>query len=146
MESRDCTELKVKPVLYVEDDGDDVFFMRRAFDKVGVGHPLVLVPDGQEAIHYLSGTGKYADREEYPLPCLVLLDLKLPRKTGLEVLQWIRRKPAFQNLLVAVMTSSNNILDIDQAYGLGANAYSVKPTTQEKLVEMVRNLKERFLT
>lgn len=135
----------MKPVLYVEDDDDDVFFMRRAFEKAGVRHPIVLVPDGQEAIHYLSGAGKYADRAEYPTPCLVLLDLKLPRKTGLEVLRWIRQKPAFQNLIVAVMTSSNNILDIDQAYGLGANAYSVKPTTQEKLVDMVKNLKERFL-
>ncbi|MBI4664327.1 MAG: response regulator [Verrucomicrobia bacterium] len=134
-----------KPVLYVEDDDDDVFFMRRAFEAADVRNPLKVVQDGQEAIQYLSGAGPYANRAEHPLPTLVLLDLKLPRKGGLEILKWIREQPALNTLIVAVMTSSQNVLDIGQAYDLGANAYSVKPTGADKLVEMVRSLRQRFL-
>ena len=80
-------------ILLVEDEVNDVFFMKHAFEEVGILNPLQVAVDGQEAMDYLGGHGAYADRERFPLPCLTLLDLKLPRVMGLEVLQWIREQP-----------------------------------------------------
>ena len=79
--------MSAKAVLYVEDDDNDALFMRKAFEKAGISNPLHIVHDGQEAIDFLAGNGKFVDRQQYPLPCLVLLDLNLPKKPGLEVLR-----------------------------------------------------------
>lgn len=135
-----------KPVLYVEDEKNDIVFMQHAFTQAQVQNRLITVPDGQAAVEYLDGRGKYADREEYPLPMLVLLDLNLPRKPGLEVLKWIRQHQTCQTLPVVVVTSSNREVDIQRSYALGANAYVIKPAMINELEEAVRIIKEFWLT
>jgi CheY-like chemotaxis protein len=133
------------PVLYAEDEENDVFLMQRAFRKAGVSNPLQTASDGADAIHYLQGAGDYADRERFPLPCLVLLDLNLPRNSGLEVLKWIREQPELKHLPVVILTSSNQHRDITAAYQLGANGYLVKPPSSEKLIELVSTLRDTYL-
>ncbi len=94
-----------RTILYAEDEEDDIFFMQRAFSAAGITYPLITVPDGQEAIDYLQGGGRYANRDEFPVPYLLLLDLNLPRKSGLDVLKWIRNEPAVSTLPVIVLSS-----------------------------------------
>lgn len=127
-------------ILLVEDDPNDVLLIQRAFRKSNVGNPIQVVGDGEEAIAYLSGQGPYPDRERYPLPLLLLLDLKLPRKSGFEVLEWLRQQPGLKRLPVVVLTSSAETPDINRAYDLGANSYLVKPVRFEGLLHMVRTL------
>lgn len=134
-----------KLILLVEDDRNDVFFLQYAFERAGINNPLEVVEDGQQAMDYLAGAGRYADRERHALPCLVLLDLKLPVRVGLEVLRWIREQPALQTLLVVVLTSSANIRDIDESYRLGARSFLVKPLSVDKRLEMVRAIKLYWL-
>jgi len=131
---------KLYTILLVEDDPNDVLLIRRAFRKSDVTNPIQVVGDGEEAIAYLSGRGPYADREHYPLPVLLLLDLKLPRKSGFEVLEWLRQQPGLKRLRVAVLTSSAETPDINRAYDLGANSYLVKPVRFEGLLRMVQTL------
>jgi CheY-like chemotaxis protein len=135
----------ISPILYAEDDENDVFLMERAFDKARVLNPLQTVIDGAAAIRYLSGVGEYGDRERYPMPCLVLLDLNLPRRSGLEVLKWIREQDAFHALPVVLLTSSSQARDIGSAYSLGANGYLVKPPSSDKLLELVTALRDTCL-
>lgn len=132
-------------ILQVEDDRNDVFFLEHAFRAAGVTHPLRVVRDGQEAIDYLSGAGEFSDRTRYPLPCLILLDLKLPRKDGFEVLAWIRQDPKLRLLQVIVLTSSARESDVDRAYLLGANSFLVKPSELKERVELSRLLKAYWL-
>ena len=132
-------------ILLVEDDANDVFFMQRAMKLAGVVHPVHVVSDGQQAVHYLAGTGGHADRAKFPLPCLVLLDLKLPLIMGLDVLKWIRAQPELKHIIVLVFTSSRLAPDISKAYFLGANSYLVKPSSAEELPEMVRMIKRYWL-
>jgi CheY-like chemotaxis protein len=134
-----------KLILLVEDNEDDVFLMERAIQGAGIRNPMVVVPDGQEAINYLSGAGKYGDRTKFPLPAVVFLDLKLPLKSGHEVLQWIREREELQNIVVVVLTSSNEPSDVRRAYALGANSYLVKPPTPEQLVDMAKSFKWYWL-
>ena len=133
-------------VLLVEDNEDDIFFMRLAWEKAGVSHPLQVVQDGQQAVDYLAGVGKYADRQQFPLPCLVLLDWKLPYLMGVEVLKWIRSRSALKTLPVLVLTSSVQASDIDRAYRLGANAYLEKPSDAAKLADLVKLIKSFWLS
>src|SRR5687767_8914254 len=98
--------MPLRPVLYAEDEDNDAFLMHRAFAKAGVANPLKIVPDGAAAIRYLSGTGEFRDRTQHPSPCLLLLDLNLPRQSGLEVLQWARAQPPLQGLPIVMLTSS----------------------------------------
>ena len=134
-----------RTILVVEDDENDVFFLKYAFETAGIDNPLQVVRDGQEALNYLAGTGKYADRQRFPLPCLVLLDLKLPVKMGTEVLRWIRSQPHLCNLLVIVLTSSSELNDVDRAYEFGAQSYLVKPLSLEKRLEMAKAIKSYWL-
>lgn len=128
-------------ILLAEDETNDVFLMRRAFEKAKLLHPLPVVSDGAEAISYLSGEGRYANRQEFPLPTLLLLDLKLPRRSGLEVLEWIRRQPSpLRRLPVVILSSSQQTIDINRAYELGANSYLVKPVDFAGLLELVKAL------
>ena len=127
-------------LLLVEDDANDVMLFRRAKDKSNLANPLQVVEDGEAAVAYLSGQGQYADRNRYPLPALMLLDLKLPRKSGLEVLAWLREQRGLPRLPVVVLTSSKESVDVGQAYDLGANSYLVKPVAFDKLLEMVKAL------
>ena len=127
-----------KFILLAEDDDNDVLLLERAFEKAGLRHSLRIVRDGDQAIQYLEGRGIYSDRKKFPLPFLMLLDLKMPGTGGFEVIQWIRREPELKRLLVVVLTSSNVQSDVDRAYELGANSYLVKPVGFDALVEMVR--------
>lgn len=129
------------PILLVEDNPDDVFFMQRACRSAGVANPLHVAEDGDKAIEYLSGAGKFANRAVYPLPCLILLDLKLPGKSGLEGLAWLRHQPKFTTNIVIVLTTSREPRDIQEAYRSGANAYLVKPTSPTQLAELVSAIK-----
>jgi CheY-like chemotaxis protein len=135
----------LKTILLVEDNEDDQFFMKQAQQKAGIQNPMHIVHDGQQALDYLKGAGEYGDRQKYPLPFLVLLDLKLPLVSGLEVLEWIRSQPALETIIIVFLTSSREDRDIDRAYRLGANSYLVKPATAAKLEEMVKSLGEYWL-
>jgi two-component system response regulator len=131
-------------ILLVEDDLNDVFFMQQAMRKAGIVNPVQVATDGQKAIHYLEGTGAFSDRDKFPLPCLVILDLKLPIVMGLDVLKWIRMRPEL-GVPVIILSASSNEADIEAAYRLGANAYLVKPNAVEKLVAIARSIKEFWL-
>ncbi len=135
----------MKPILQVEDDPNDVFFLKHAMDKVGVANPIQIAVDGQQAIDYLRGAGKFADRELFPLPCLVLLDLKLPYVMGLEVLKWIRSQP-LKSIVVIILSASSERADIATAYALGANAFLTKPSEANKLEDIVKAIKDFWLT
>src|SRR5437868_12776557 len=116
-------------ILHVEYRDEDVFLLNHAFKRAEIGNPVQVVIDGQEAIDYLAGNGKFADRAQFPVPCLVLLDLQLPAKTGLEVLEWIRQQSALRSLIVIILSSSIYEGDVRRAYELGANAFLVKPSS-----------------
>ena len=126
-----------KVVLCVDDDEDSVFLLKRAMDKAGPAYSMRVASDGQIAIDYFKGSGKFQDRETYPLPCLVLLDLKLPGRSGLEVLQWIRSDAGLL-VPVVILSSSQDEVDISTAYKLGANAYLLKPSDMDQLLEMAK--------
>ena len=135
-----------KAILYAEDEEDDAMFLRRAFTLAGVVQKLVVVPDGQEAIDYCSGGGRYANSSERVQPCLLLLDLNMPKKSGLEVLNWVRRESSASTLPIIVLTSSLLDADIQRAYMQGANAYLVKPSDPSELVTLAKAIKEFWLT
>ena len=123
-------------ILLVEDRQDDALLVLRSFHKAGIKNPIQVVTDGHEALAYLSGSGKYSDREDHPLPVLVLLDLKMPKVDGFEVLKWIRAHPQLSTLPVVVLTSSDSIRDVNLAYRLGANSFLVKPMDFNGFVEL----------
>jgi len=124
-------------ILHVEDYPNDVLLVGLAFRKSGIAATLQVVNDGEQAVQYLSGQGQYANRETFPLPALVLLDLKLPRRSGLEVLTWIRGQDNLRRLPVVVLTSSNQQADVVRAYDIGLNSYLVKPSALEELVQTI---------
>jgi CheY-like chemotaxis protein len=127
-------------ILLVEDDTDDVMNIERAFRKAKLANPLRIVNDGDAAVDYLSGRPPYDDREQNPIPTLVLLDLKLPRRSGLEVLEWIRGNSQLKRLPVVVLTSSRERRDVNSAYDLSVNSYLVKPVAFDALLELVKSL------
>jgi len=127
-------------ILVCDDSEDDILLIRRAFEKALLTNPLFAVRSGDEAILYLKGEGKYSRRDEYPLPDLLLLDLKMPGKDGFDVLRWIRQQPGIKNLRVVVLTGSRDLGDVNQAYQLGANSFMVKPSEFENYVELGKNL------
>jgi CheY-like chemotaxis protein len=129
-------------ILIAEDDENDICLIKRAFHRARFDNPLRFVRDGEEAIACLKGTGTDADRDAYPPPALVLLDIKMPLKNGFEVLSWIREQAEFNHLPVVMLTSSQESSDISRAYSLGANSYLVKPATFASLVEMLNRLRE----
>jgi CheY-like chemotaxis protein len=137
--SSDCT------ILLVDDDPDTVFLLRRAFQKANLNYPVQVAQDGQEAIDYLSHQGAYSDRERYRLPVLMLLDLKMPRKNGFEVLQWLRQQPGLRKLVVVMLTSSDQVADVNRAYDLGTNSYLVKPAGFDAILEMIKNIDHYWL-
>jgi CheY-like chemotaxis protein len=135
----------MKTILQVEDDANDVFFLHKAMTKMGVMNPIQVVSDGQAAIDYLQGAGKFADRGKFPFPCLVLLDLKLPFVMGLDVLKWLR-KECGAALPVIMMSASAQAEDIASSYRLGANAFVCKPSEARHLDDIVKAIKDFWLT
>ena len=139
------TGLRDSAILLVEDDEADILLLRRAFRNAHIANPLFEVRDGQTAIQYFSGEGDYADRTRYPIPFLILLDLRLPKLSGFEVIAWVRDRPQLANLIVVVLTASDHVPDVTKARDLGANSYLVKPGNFEELVQMVKRIKGRWL-
>ncbi len=129
-------------ILLAEDEEDYVILIRHAFSKAKIPNPLYVVSNGEEAISYLRGKAKYANRDEYPLPDLLLLDLKMPRVNGFEVLKWVRQQPGLSGLRVLVLTSSDELRDVNQAYQLGANSFMTKPADFENLAELSRLIQD----
>ena len=127
-------------ILLAEDDPNDAKLIRRALVKARCANPVETVSDGELAIAYLSGATPYEDRQRYPLPILMLLDLKMPKKNGFDVLQWIRSQPKLKRLPVVVLTSSSVPQDVNRAYEAGANSYLVKPVDTEALVDMLKTI------
>jgi len=125
-------------ILLADDDPNDTLLIKRAFQKAGLGDILKSVSDGEQAIDYLRGARAYADRASFPLPFLLLLDLKMPGTNGFEVLQWVRAQSDLKRLLVVVLTSSNFQTDVDRAYELGANSYLVKPIEFNEMVNTIQ--------
>lgn len=132
-------------ILLVEDNPDDVLLMQRAFKKANLANPLQVVDNGEKAVAYLGGQDPYSDRSQHPVPVLVLLDLKLPRFSGLEVLEWVRTKEGLNRLPIVVLTSSADSGDVNTAYDLGANSYLVKPVGFDALFDMVKILQPYWL-
>ena len=128
------------PILLVEDDPNDIILIKRAFKKANIGHSLNIVENGEEAIAYLTGKEKFNDRTRYPLPTLILLDLKLPRISGHEVLEWHQKQPGIRRIPIIVLTSSKRRADINKAYDLGANSYLIKPVSFHSLLDLIRDL------
>src|SRR5437763_1594367 len=134
-----------KKVLIAEDDPTDVFLLQRAFTAAQVTATLHFVRDGQEAIDYLEGESNFSNRDQHPLPDLMLLDLKMPRLNGFDVLSWLRQKPGLKRLLVTILTSSDQPQDINRAYDLGANSYLLKPQSSNELAELVQRVQKYWL-
>lgn len=127
-------------ILHVEDDPNDTLLLEHACRKAGIVFDLQAVNDGDQAMDYLRGANAFSDRKKHPMPKLILLDLKMPRVSGFDVLAWLRADDTFRQLPVVVLTSSNHDADIKRAYDLGAKSYLVKPVGFEALVELVKTL------
>ena len=132
-------------ILVVEDNPTDVMLIRRAFEKSKLANPVHVVSDGDAAVAYLSGEGTFADRKRFPLPILMLLDLKLPKRSGLEVLQWLRMQETLKRIPVVVLTSSQQDRDINAAYDIGVNSYLVKPVEFDGLLQMLKTVNMYWL-
>jgi DNA-binding response OmpR family regulator len=132
-------------ILQVEDEANEVFLLQRAFAQAGIANPVQVASDGQMAIDYLSGSGRFADRVRFPMPGLMLLDLKLPRRSGREVLEWIRFQPGLNKLVVIVFTSAQYVGDVSLAYELGAKSFIIKPTDFSQYLDIARLLKGWWL-
>jgi CheY-like chemotaxis protein len=135
-----------KTVLHVEDDPNDVLLFQHACQKACLALEVREVGDGDEALSYLRGTDRFGDREKYPFPHVVLLDLKMPRVNGFEVLTWMRSEEKLRRLPVIVLTSSNHVDDLKRAYEAGANSYLVKPLDFNSLVTLAKAVHEYWLT
>lgn len=129
-------------MLIAEDRAEDVEILKLAFNKAQVNVRLRFVQNGEEVMQYLKGQRRFADRAEYPMPRLLILDLKMPMKNGFDVLQRLRSEPELRRLVVVIFTCSDLQQDINRAFDLGANAYLLKPAKFEQLKEMVRALDE----
>ena len=132
-------------ILLVEDESNDAFFLKSAFKKAGILNPVFVVAHGREALDYLQGKGAFGDRDRFPLPSLVLLDLKLPHVMGFDVLRSIRATPEIAATVVVVLTSSDSSADIAAAYDAGANAYLVKPSDIDTLLSLACAIRDFWL-
>lgn len=139
--------MKSQPIVLVaDDDANDVFFLRRAFQKAGLACPIVDVPDGEKAINYLSGSDGFSDRSQFPVPSLLFLDLKMPKVSGFEVLEWLQKNDGLTKLRIVVLSSSNLPSDMQKARLLGAHDYRVKPADIDDMIAMVKDVANRWLT
>jgi CheY-like chemotaxis protein len=132
-------------VLLAEDDPDDAFFIQYAFEKAGLAFLLTHVANGEEVIKYLDGRGPYSDREAYPVPRLVVLDVNMPLMGGLEVLSWIKEKPQLKSLPVVMFSSSSLESEMARAIELGAMDYFIKPSGFGDLVRLVQTFSDRWI-
>jgi CheY-like chemotaxis protein len=133
------------PILVAEDEEADVFLLNRARERAEIPNPLVCVTDGEGIVQYLTSAPPFHDRARHPFPGLILLDLKMPRMTGFEVLAWVKARPEFHHIPIVVLTSSNHGTDRQQAMELGAKQYLVKPTSITELIPMLKELHAQWL-
>jgi CheY-like chemotaxis protein len=133
-------------ILLADDDDNDIELLRRAFAKADIRNPIEVVRDGDEAVAYLKGEGKFSDRVKYPLPALMLLDLNMPRRDGFQVLDWIRRRPEFNALRVIDLTVSRDIYDVTRAYRYGANSFFVKSMDSQTFAQLVEGIRGYWLS
>ena len=131
---------KETKVLLIEDNRDDALFLERAFQKAGLMPIDRIIDDGQDAIDYLSGGGRFMDRSAFPPPTHLLLDLKIPKVNGLEILDWLRKSDLLKGLPVAVLSSSGEKLDRERAMKLGVDGYFIKPSRAGELLEVVKQI------
>jgi CheY-like chemotaxis protein len=129
-------------ILLVDDSENDIFLMRMAFKKAEFNSSLQEVHNGEEAIAYLKGEAIYSDRNKYPLPSVMLLDLNMPMKNGFDVLSWVRTQPGLKHFSIIIMTASARPEDVERAFDLGANSYLVKPSNLDDLAAMIRCLRD----
>lgn len=134
-----------KAILVADDSAEDSFILKRAFEKVGMTVPLLFVKDGQELIDYLSGSEGFSDRSSHPMPRVLLLDLKMPKLNGFDVLRWLQQQPELRRLIVTVLSSSEEPTDVNLAYDLGANSYVVKPGSLNGYANVVEKLRDYWL-
>jgi CheY-like chemotaxis protein len=120
-------------ILIAEDDESYSFFLQRAFRDIPLQTPPVIVADGEDAIAYLEGSGQYADRQRFPFPSLLFLDLKMPRAGGFDVLRWMQKHPEHRVIPTTILSGSSLQSDIDRAFDLGAQAYVTKPNDLDGL-------------
>jgi CheY-like chemotaxis protein len=132
-------------ILVIEDDPNDLFFIKRAFSAMHTTCHMIAVGDGADAIDYLRGVDDYANRERFPIPALILMDLKMPRVDGFEFLGWLRREPGLKIIPVVVFSSSNLEDDVARAYQLGANSFIVKLQDNTRLPETLKTLASYWL-
>jgi len=137
---------KDSTILFVDDSEEDHDLMRYAFNKAQVPNPVLELQSGEEAIRYLSGEGEFANRERYPLPCLIITDLKMPRVDGFELLERLRVRPEFTRVPKIVLSASAHDGDRMRARELGACAYFVKPAQLNELVEVVRQMDDEWIS
>jgi CheY-like chemotaxis protein len=129
-----------KTILLVEDNPDDVFIFKLALQDANITTSVGVAVDGQEAVDYLSGANKYSDREQYPLPFIVFLDLKMPFLDGFEVLSWIRTQPPLRGIATVVLSGSDEAKDHEKADELGAGGYLIKPPEPQAILKFLDNL------
>lgn len=133
------------PVLVADDREEDILILEKAFKEGGVPSNLLTVRNGDEAINYLYGIGRYSNRELYPLPVLLLLDLKMPGTDGFDVLRWIKTRPELVGMRVVVLTSSHEMRDVTLAYQLGATSFLMKPFDFRDTVAMAKTMTQYWL-
>jgi CheY-like chemotaxis protein len=134
------------PVLLVEDDVSDFRLIQRAFAKIKPFVPMLRLTQGDEAVAYLSGEAPYENRSLHPVPCVLLLDIKLPRRSGFEVLEWIRAQESeLRRIPIIMLTSSGRQADVNRAYELGVNSYLVKPSNNSELEQLVSAFRTYWL-
>jgi CheY-like chemotaxis protein len=138
--------LKPAPILIAEDEESDVMIFEMAARRAGLANPLVIVRDGEQAVAYLGGQSPYADRSEHPLPALCVLDLKMPKMTGFDVLSWLRARPDLGKVPAVVLSSSTQDSDMAKARALGAADYHIKPTSLSDLVTIIKSFNSRWLS
>jgi CheY-like chemotaxis protein len=132
-------------ILVADDDLNDIALLKRAFIKAGISVPLYSVRDGQEAIDYLLGENGFSDRHAHPFPSLLLLDIKMPRLNGFDVLSWLKSQPNLKRLPVLIFSSSSLRRDVNHSADLGANAFLQKPDSLEQLLHLVTSIKNFWL-
>jgi CheY-like chemotaxis protein len=137
--------MNTTPILLVEDSEDNVFLVRHAMHKAGLTARLEVATCGEQAIEYLRGTNGFSNWHQFPLPSIVLLDLKMPGMNGFDVLKWIRQQPGLKALRVAMLTSSDMPSEIKMAHDLGANIFLTKPVQLERLVQIMKTLNDHWL-
>jgi len=131
-------DIAKKPILLVEDSIEDAALLQRVLQRVGVANRLFTVPSAEEAIAYLEGSGQYSDRWRFPLPGVLLLDLRLPAASGFSVLEWLKIQADLNDILILVLSGQEEVRNVSRAYALGARSFLMKPVNQEEIANMVK--------